>query len=423
MKKFQEMLMKDLGWKLLSIAIAIIMWFMVININQPVDTRTYSKYITLENMDVLTDRGLTVRNADELISTKVNIKIKAQRTALDRLNQSNDWLQVSIDLGGLGSAMDGDKVSLPVDVVMVGGYTGYNIVSKVPTTVDVYIERVASKELPIEVVISGELPKDAIYASPLLSTETVKVTGPASAVEQVAAVRAGINAQDVVGSVQLGAKLVAYDANGTAVKGVKLSVSDITVTYNSLNAKTIPIKVNISGTPAEGYVLGDTVSTPQTLEVIGAPELLSELIYLQLPDIDISGSSGNVRKSFAVQDYLPEGVTPKDTNNLTIQVNVQVMGVNNRELTVHSDQLVVTGGDSGKSYAISGSVKVTITGDGGILDGINESTLAGTVDVSGLSVGHHKVPIQLELPEGATAGYAFIDVIISEDTTVPDNES
>jgi len=110
MKKFQEMLMKDLGWKLLSIAIAIIMWFMVININQPVDTRTYSKYITLENMDVLTDRGLTVRNADELISTKVNIKIKAQRTALDRLNQSNDWLQVSIDLGGLGSAMDGDKV-------------------------------------------------------------------------------------------------------------------------------------------------------------------------------------------------------------------------------------------------------------------------------------------------------------------------
>jgi len=257
----------------------------------------------------------------------------------------------------------------------------------------------------------------------LLSTETVKVTGPASAVEQVAAVRAGINAQDVVGSVQLGAKLVAYDANGTVVKGVKLSVSDITVTYNSLNAKTIPIKVNISGTPAEGYVLGDTVSTPQTLEVIGAPELLSELIYLQLPDIDISGSSGNVRKSFAVQDYLPEGVTPKDTNNLTIQVNVQVMGVNNRELTVHSDQLVVTGGDSGKSYAISGSVKVTITGDGGILDGINESTLAGTVDVSGLSVGHHKVPIQLELPEGATAGYAFIDVIISEDTTVPDNES
>ena len=42
MKKFQELLTKDLGWKLLSIAIAATMWFMVINITQPVDTRSYS---------------------------------------------------------------------------------------------------------------------------------------------------------------------------------------------------------------------------------------------------------------------------------------------------------------------------------------------------------------------------------------------
>ena len=42
MKRFQELLMKDLGWKLLSVAIATTMWFMVISINQPIDTRSYS---------------------------------------------------------------------------------------------------------------------------------------------------------------------------------------------------------------------------------------------------------------------------------------------------------------------------------------------------------------------------------------------
>ena len=30
MKRFQKLLMKDLGWKLLSVAIATTMWFMVI---------------------------------------------------------------------------------------------------------------------------------------------------------------------------------------------------------------------------------------------------------------------------------------------------------------------------------------------------------------------------------------------------------
>ena len=85
MKKFQELLTKDLGWKLLSIAIAATMWFMVINITQPVDTRSYSRPLTLENMDTLTSRGLTVGNAEELKNTKITVKVKAQRTALDRL--------------------------------------------------------------------------------------------------------------------------------------------------------------------------------------------------------------------------------------------------------------------------------------------------------------------------------------------------
>ena len=86
MKKFQELLTKDLGWKLLSIAIAATMWFMVINITQPVDTRSYSRPLTLENMDTLTSRGLTVGNAEELKNTKITVKVKAQRTALDRLD-------------------------------------------------------------------------------------------------------------------------------------------------------------------------------------------------------------------------------------------------------------------------------------------------------------------------------------------------
>ncbi len=47
MKRFQELLMKDIGWKLLSVAIAAVMWFMVINITQPVDTRGYSRPLVL----------------------------------------------------------------------------------------------------------------------------------------------------------------------------------------------------------------------------------------------------------------------------------------------------------------------------------------------------------------------------------------
>ena len=423
MKKFQELLMKDLGWKLLSIGIATIMWFMVININQPVDTRTYTKFITLQNMDVLTNRGLTVENATDLTATKISIRIKAQRTALDRLNQTNDWLQATVDLSGLASVMEGDTVSLPVNVEMTGVYTGYTIVGKAPTTVTVHIERMTSKEMPIYVAVNGELPADVLYSTPVLSAESVLVRGPASQVDQVSSVKAEINAQDVADNVQLGAKLIACDAQGASVKGVSLGIEEITVTYHSMNIKAIPIKVNISGVPRDGFVVGETSCTPQTIEVMGATEALTDFMYLQLPDIDISGRNADVTRSFAVADYLPQGVEVKNGNSLTILVNVQIISANGREVTVNAQQLTLAKAESTKSYEISGSTTVMITGDEAVVNRIVESDLIGTVDVSGLSAGQHKALIALDLPEGVTAGYAYIDVLVTEAIAAAENES
>ena len=134
MKKFQEILFKDFGWKLLSIAIATVLWFMVINIDQPIDTRAYNRPLVIENMQVLTDRGLAIGNLEELKNTKITVKVKAQRTALDRLNQNPEWITATVDLSDLSHANNGDIVSVPVSVSIQGGNT-YNITSKTPAAV------------------------------------------------------------------------------------------------------------------------------------------------------------------------------------------------------------------------------------------------------------------------------------------------
>ena len=149
MKKFQELICKDFGWKLLSIAIATILWFMVINIDQPIGTRDYSRPLAIQNMDVLTDRGLTVGNLEELKNTKITVKVKAQRTALDRLSQNPEWITAVVDLSELSYAVNGDVIALPVSVSVQGGNT-YGISSKSPAVVEVSVETMASKELPVE---------------------------------------------------------------------------------------------------------------------------------------------------------------------------------------------------------------------------------------------------------------------------------
>ncbi|MDO4532051.1 MAG: YbbR-like domain-containing protein, partial [Bacillota bacterium] len=182
MKKFQEMLFKDIGWKLLSIAIATILWFMVINIDQPVDTRSYTRPLSLQNIEVLTDRQMTVGNLEELRATKVTIKVKAQRTALDRLSQNPEWLQASVDFSQLNHASIGDTISLPIDVSVQGGNT-YGISSKSPGTVEIVIEPLSQKEFPIELIMTGVLPEDVYLSEPTLSQNTVWVSGPASTIQ------------------------------------------------------------------------------------------------------------------------------------------------------------------------------------------------------------------------------------------------
>lgn len=423
MKKFQEVLMKDLGWKLLSVAIAAIMWFMVININQPVDTRTYSKNIVLENMDVLTSRGLTVSNATELTDRKANIKIKAQRTALDRLNQAMDWLGATVDLASLAYAMDGDVVTLPVEVAMQGVYSGYNIMSKSPAVVEVQIEKISSKEMPIDVVLNGELPLGSKYEAPKLSNNTVVVTGPASAVAKVAAVRATVNAQEVAQDVQLRAKLMAYDAGGVPVKGVATAVSEITVSYRTQEQKSIPIQVNILGTPATGFEVGQVFTTPATIEVTGTAEALENFVYLQVPDIDVTGSKASVVKTVTISRYLPTGVSLKEGASTTVQITVELVSSAGVEMTIDATQVSPVGAEDGKSYTISGSFQVSLSGASDVLNGLNESEISGNADVSGLAPGHHRVLVDLVLPQDVTASYGYIDVLVEEDGSASGDES
>ena len=222
--------MKDLGWKLLSVAIAATLWFMVISINQPIDTRTYSTTLQITGEETLTARGLTIANLQDLEGTKISIKVKAQRTALDRLSQRQaDLITASIDVSGLSYVQSGDQVTLPIDVQVGNGASGYTVESKVPGTAEVWVETLSSKEFPVEVVLNGELPQETTLSDPYLSSETVMVRGAQSAVNRVVAVRVSVNATEAAEQGEISVRPIAYDREGNTVTDVTFSADSVTV--------------------------------------------------------------------------------------------------------------------------------------------------------------------------------------------------
>lgn len=413
--------MKDLGWKLLSVVIATTMWFMVISINQPIDTRSYSTTLQLVGEETLTARGLTVANREELTNTKVSIKVKAQRTALDRLSQRQaDLISASVDLSELSYAEDGDHITLPVDTSVGGGAAGYTVESRVPGSVEIQVETLAAKEFPLEISLNGEVTEDTHLSTPKLIPETVMVKGAKSAVDSVVAVRLSVNAADAVQQRDLQVKPVAYDKDGNTVSGVTFSVDTVTVSYSLNEAKQVPVQVSVTGSPAEGYHMGEVTCTPKTVSVIGAKEDLDKLNVISLDQIDVSGATSSISHTFQLADYLPEGVKLEKGSSSSVQVLVHMEKGEEKTVTVSSDQIQLINAQDGYQYHLPESVTVAINGEAGLISGVEGSELTGQVDVSNLTEGEHSVTVDWSLPSGITAENSIITI---EVTAVGGDES
>lgn len=414
MKKLQELLCKDLGWKLLSIAIATILWFMVINIDQPIGTRDYNRPLSIQNMDVLTDRGLTIGNLEELKNTKITVKVKAQRTALDRLSQNPEWITASVDLSELSYAVNGDVIALPVSVSVQGGNT-YGISSKSPAVVEVAVETMASKELPVEVYLNGDLDEGTYLSEPLLSAETVLVTGPSTLVNTVTSVRATVAAEDIEKTPDIMATLTCYNAAGMIVKGVFTNPEEIMVSYALHDMKQVPLQVEITGSPAPGYQVGNIYCRPQYAALIGSAEALDRIASLQLDSINVSGLTTSTTRTFHLMDYLPEGVTLMDeSGKSTVEVTVEISEQSQKQLTLPASGLKIIGQENGKEYILHGDAHITLSGDGPALESIQADDLQGSINVNGLSAGDHKVMIHASLPDGFLMNPSYITVTVKE---------
>ena len=246
------------------------------------------------------------------------------------------------------------------------------------------------------------------------------VKGAKSAVDSVVAVRLPVNAADAVQQMDLQVKPVAYDKDGNTVSGVTFSVDTVTVSYSLNEAKQVPVQVFVTGSPADGYHLGEITCTPKTISVIGAKEDLAKLNVISLDQIDVSGATSSISRTFQLSDYLPEGVKLEEGSSAVVQVLVHVDRGEEKTVTVSSDQIHLTNPQDGYQYHMPDSISVSINGEASQLAAVEGSDLSGKIDVSALTEGEHTVSIDWNLPSGITADNSTVTM---EVTAVGGDES
>ena len=91
----RQKLTNNLGLKLISIAVAFILWLVVVSIDDPVITRNYSGIeVEILNADAVTSQGKVYEVLDG--SNIISVSLSAKRSVLEKM--SRDYIKATADL-------------------------------------------------------------------------------------------------------------------------------------------------------------------------------------------------------------------------------------------------------------------------------------------------------------------------------------
>ena len=80
-----DLLGKDIGWKVFSLVLAIGLWFIVINIKNPEESMTFTIPVEIQNLNVIEANNLIIANFDEIEDKHITLNIHGTRLTLDSL--------------------------------------------------------------------------------------------------------------------------------------------------------------------------------------------------------------------------------------------------------------------------------------------------------------------------------------------------
>ena len=314
----------NLFLKILSVGIAVLIWLVVMNINDAEKTKVFSKSVKLINTDVITENGKVFRVVEG--TDYVNVRVRTRKSVIDELS-SDDFI-VTADMQKdlkLNNTMVGISVECKNRNVKVDEH-----VTLSRSNVEVSIEDSATEQFQVHVRKVGT-ENDGLVVGSLIPEQTIiKITGPISLVQRIKTVEAPVDVTGIPVTSVRTCELKLYDGLGGEIDNTYLNyigkTDGINVTVSMLNTKTVPLKFSYSGTPAENYIVKDVSYKPETIEIAGTVSVLSGISRWEVPAeaVNVDGIDDELQLVVDLTEYLPPGVVLKDEEASTVLVIVEV---------------------------------------------------------------------------------------------------
>jgi YbbR domain-containing protein len=289
-----------------------------------------------------------------------------------------------------------------LDVVVDSLFDGIEVLSVVPATVRVAIDRIEIRTVPVE-VDPFEVPEGLEIGQPLLSAEEVQVRGPASIVGAVDRVVARIRIDESGIDFNAPVDVVAVDVQGQEVGTGFIDIEPETVSVQVDVADvetetTVAVRPSFeAGTPAPGFALEAISIDPSSVTIVGTAEQLSGIVSIPTEPLSIDGASED--QVFEAELQLPNDVELADGEEAVVTVTATIVpSVSSRTFVV--GPVCVGAGDNACVPSLD-QLTMTLSGPGGTLSALGSGDLSLSLDATGLAPGTYSLaPVVGGLPAG-----------------------
>ena len=298
-------LTSNLGLKVLAFFIAVFMWLIVVNIDDPVIEKTYTGIpVSVVNEEIVTATNRTYQIVDG--TQEVSVAVSARRSVMEKITAEDIAAVADMKELSLGT-------QIPIEV-SIQGYR-YEKAFTTPRNLQVKIEDEARSNFPITPTTLGTVREGYVLGELKADPEKVTFRGPESVINSISRVVAEADVSGLSEDAEIEARLILYDVNNNVIDQTilanNLGKEGVSVDVTLYRIKNVPVKLSTSKiSAADGYKVSAVGVEPREISVTGDEQALAELdeIWIPAEELEMSDLTERTEKIIKVSSYLPEDV-------------------------------------------------------------------------------------------------------------------
>ncbi len=421
----RKRLFNNWGLKLASLVLAVVVWLLVVQIEDPPDTKTFNNItVKLTGTELFEETNQVYKVLDK--TDNVSVTVRAPKSVISQLRASD-------------IVAEADVSKITADNMVLIKYDVQNVervesVEGNRDSVRLSVEDKSSKWIKIVQNVVGEVAENYMVASSTAELNIIEVSGPKSVVDSISYASAEMDVTGYSSSITANVDIKLYDFDGNIVENesVKKSENYIRMKVEVLAVKEVPIEINYMGIPAEGYMAtGAVLSEPDTVLIAGTSYVLSGISKISVPEerLNITGESSDKTDMIDIRSYLPSGVILADKEfDGMVKATIYIEPIVERTLIVPVENIRIVNLPEGFEKQTDAQVEdysIDISGLAEYINPLRAVDVHGRVDIEAwmkekgmtkLKSGQYEIPIVFELGDSVKVEEVTMKIKISETT-------